>query len=93
MSLLSREIVKMMPKYSMQNFHKFALAILTPNLTDISIYPTLSCRKKYARGRSSLISDTEISGDVTFIARNRHTGAYIFNANFTQFCVSYIDEN
>jgi len=93
MSHLSREVAALMPIYSLQNFTQFCVSYVDLNGTDISTITAQSDGELYARGRSCIPQDTGILGDVTFIARNRHTGVYIFNGNFTQFCVSYVDDN
>ena len=59
---------------------------------DISIIPEQSELELYARGRPGIVCGTGVIGDVTFIAGSRHTEADVFNANFSQFCVGYIDE-
>ena len=93
MSHLSRQIVTLMPLYSMQIFPNFGLAVMTTIEQICPIYyPAQYDRKWYARGRTGIICDTRILGDVTFIATNRHTDAYILNAFFSQFCVSSIDD-
>ena len=76
MSRSSREIATLLPIDSMQIFLNFALAILTPIETDISIIPERSDREWYARGRPGIKCDNGILDDVTFIAINRHTDAY-----------------
>ena len=93
MSHLSREIATLMPIYSLQNFTQFCVSYVDLNGTDISTITAQSDGELYARSRSGIAQDTGILGDVTFIARNRYIGAYIFNANISQFCVCYIDEN
>jgi len=93
MSHSSREIATLLPIYSMPIFPNFALAILTQIETDISIIPERSGREWYVRGRSGIICDNGILDDVTFIARNRHTDAYILNVILCQFYVSYVEDN
>jgi len=75
------------------NFSQFCVASFDPNWTDISIIPAHADGELYARGQSIIIFDISILCDVTFIASNRHAGAYIFNAIFSKFCDSYIDDN
>jgi len=77
----------------MQNFTQFCVSYVDLSGTDISTITAQSDRELYARGRSCIAQDTGILGDVTSIARNCHTDAYIFIANITQFYVSYIDDN
>ena len=93
MSHLSREIVTLVPMYPMQIFPNIALAILT---TIDQIFPLF---QRYMMENSTPevdlveLCDTGILGDAKFIARYRNTRAYVFNANFSQFCVSYVDGN
>ena len=91
MSHLRREILTLMP--TQYFFRQFCDSNIDDNWTDIFIIPTRSCSERYARGRSGIICDTGILGDVILIARNPHTDAYILNANFSQFWVSNIDDS
>ena len=65
--------------YSMQFFFQFCVSYIDENWTDIFIIPATFCGEMYARGRSGIIDDIGKLGDVTFIARNARTDAYVYS--------------
>ena len=75
------------------NFSQFCISNADDTLTYIFIIPAQCDGELYARGRPGIAWDTGVQGDVTLIARYRHSGANIFNANFSLFCVSNIDDS
>jgi len=86
-------IIRHTGDYIQWKFSQYCVSYIVDNWTDILIIPERLCRERYARGHSNIIYYTGTLGDVTFIARNRHTEADIINAIFSQLCVNYIDDN
>jgi len=93
MSHLSREIVTLVPIITFNaKFSQFCVGCIdpniTPNITDIFVIPAHTDGELFASGRSGLVCETGIFGDATFIAINRNTGAYLFNAKFSHFALA-----
>ena len=69
------------------NFFQFCVSYIDDYWADFSIIRAHFDGELYARGRSGIVWDTGIFGDVTFIATNGHKGALIFNAIFHNFAM------
>ena len=73
------------------NFSQICVSCIDDNWIDISIIPVRSGSEWYARGRSGIICDNVVLDDVTFIAINHHTDAYIYSMiNFPNFALAIL---